>query len=98
MLAEAAPQLVPLLLRDRARLDDVADDARAGAVLFVALQMDERQRHFAFPQVAADGLAHRFGVARVIEQVVDELERDSQIEAVFPQRLLALLRDGAEQT
>ena len=58
--------------------------------------MDERQRHLAFAQIAADRFAQRFGVAGDVEQIVDQLKRNAQAEAVLAQRLLALGADLAE--
>src|SRR6478752_8557450 len=69
--------------------------------------MYERQRDLALAQIAADRLADRLGVASEVEQIVDELERHSEIEAILAQRLLLLrgrlaqhaadLRTAAEQ-
>ena len=58
--------------------------------LFALLQqVDERQRHLAFAQIGANRLAERREVAGEVEQIVDELERDAEIEAVLLERLLA---------
>ena len=81
---------MPLFGRRVARGDDVADDLRPGTVVRVRLQVDQRQRHFPFAQVAGDRLAHRFGVAGEVEQVVDDLERHAEVEAVFLERLLLI--------
>jgi hypothetical protein len=67
---------------------------RISAIGFVAAalqQVDDRQRDLAFAQVAADGLAERAFVGRVVEQVVDHLERDAQVEAELAERGLLLL-------
>src|SRR4029450_13902887 len=82
VLAQPAEQLRPLLVGDGARRDHVADDPRGDAVLFRPLPGDEGQGHLAFTQVAAERLADRRRVAGVIEQVVHQLERDPEIEAV----------------
>ena len=58
--------------------------------------MDERKRDLALAQVAADRLANRLRIAGVIEQIVHELKRDAEVEAVVAQRLLALGRDLAK--
>ncbi len=60
------------------------------------LKVDQRQRHLAFTQVAADRLSHCPGVAGEVEQIVHELEGDAEVEAVLAQRLLALGRDLPE--
>src|SRR5262249_15515675 len=100
-------QLVPHLRRHRARRDHVADDLGSAAVVLVLLEVNERQRHLSFAQVAADWLADRLGVAGEVEQVVDDLERHAEIEAVLPPGRRALagqlvqhaadLRAAAEQ-
>src|SRR5229473_7151779 len=51
---ERFQQLVPLLGDDAARGDDVADNLASRAAVFVLLQVDERQRHLAFAQVAGN--------------------------------------------
>src|SRR5262245_11013440 len=73
VLAQAAAQVVPLLLRDGTRVDDLADDPCAFAALVLALQMDQRQRDLALAQVAANRLADGFLVARVVQQIVHQL-------------------------
>ena len=69
---------------------------RGGAVARLPLQVDERQRDLAFAQVAADRLAHRPRVAGEVEEIVHELERHAEVEAVLAQRLLAFVRDLAQ--
>ena len=69
---------------------------RSPDVVVLAQQVDERQRHLAFAQVGADRLAERRRVAGEVEQVVDDLEGDAEVEAVFAQRLLLLGGDAAE--
>src|SRR5436853_6728760 len=89
-------QLVPLLARDAPRRDDVPHDPMAEPVARLAQQVDQGQRHFALAQVAADRLADGLGVASEIKQVVDELKRNPEIEAVLAQRLFAVARYLAE--
>ena len=84
--ASSAQDLPPLLGRHGAIVDDRADQ-RIGLFAAAPQQEDDRQRDLAFAQVAADGLAERHGVGGVIEQVVDELKRDAEIEAVLAQRV-----------
>ena len=72
---------------------------RINAIGFLAAalqQEDDRQRDLAFAQVAADRLAERHGVGGVVEQIVDELERDAEVEAVLAQRVGPLGADVAE--
>ena len=69
---------------------------RSPDLVVLLQQVDERQRHLAFAQVGADRLAERRRVAGEVEQVVDDLERDAEVEAVLAQRLLLLGRDRAE--
>ena len=95
VFAEHLQQLVPLLLGDGPRGDDVADDSRPAGVA-LAQQVDERKRHLAFTQVGADWLAERSGVASEIEQVVDHLEGDTEVECMLAQRFLLLRGDAAE--
>src|SRR5712691_2917655 len=97
MFLETSEEIVPLLLGHAARRDDVAHDLPTGAAARVLLQVDERQRHLAFAQVAADRLPHRPGVAGEVEQVVDDLERHAEVDSVLAQRLRVLVRDRAEQ-
>ena len=52
---------------------------------------DHRQGHLALAEVVALGLAHFGGVGIVIERVVDQLERDAEVAAVFVERLLLAL-------
>jgi hypothetical protein len=61
----------------------------------VAQRVDQRERDLA-AQVAGDRLADGLGVAGEVEQVVDDLKRDAEIEAVVAQRC-PLRRDLAEQ-
>jgi hypothetical protein len=42
--------------------------------------VDEGQRHLAFAEVGPDRLAERGGVAREIEEIVDQLKRDAEVE------------------
>src|SRR6185503_3114373 len=49
-----------------------------------------------FAQIARNRLADRFGVAGKVEQIVDELERDAEIEAVLAKRVFLLFGDLAE--
>src|SRR5262245_8580560 len=97
VLAERPAQVVPLLGRYGARCDDIADDARAETVAVLPLQVDERERHFAFPEIASDWLSHSFSVTGVIKQIVDQLERDAEIETVLAKRVLVIFRDAAEE-
>ena len=47
---------------------------------------DQRQRHLAFGEVVAQVLADRGQVARVVEHVVDELERGAEVHAIARER------------
>ena len=49
------------------------------------LQQDDGQRDLALAEIAADGFAEDLFVRRVIEHIVDDLERDAEVEAVFAQ-------------
>ena len=95
MLGEQAQDFAPLLRRDRPVVDHRADQA-VGILAAAAQEKDDRQGDFAFAQVAADRLAERGGVGGVVEQVVDQLERDAEVEAVVAQRVGLLRRDVAE--
>ena len=80
----------PLLVGDVARRATMSRDERvARSAPPRSQQVDDRQRDLAFAQVAADRLAERLGVAGEVEQVVDQLERDAEVEAVLAQRLSA---------
>src|SRR5580765_1775553 len=83
VLLQAAKKVGPLLGRDGARRDDVADDTSGFAVLLLPEQVDQRQRHLALAQVAANRLADRLRVAGEVEQVVHELKRDTEVEPVL---------------
>ena len=77
MLVQQAEDVAPLVGRHRAVANHVANEAvRLGAA--APQQLDHRQRDLALAQIAADGLAQRSGVGGVVEQIVDELERDAR--------------------
>ena len=60
-------------------------------------QVDQRQRHLALRAGRCRSACPAgLGVAREVEQVVDELERDAEVEAVLAQRLLLLARHLAQ--
>ena len=96
VLLEHAQQLAPTALGVTVALAMMSRTISRAAPSPLLQQMDERQRHLAFAQVAADRLAERLGVAGEVQQVVDELERDAEVEAVLAQRLLLLVLDLAE--
>ena len=80
---------MPFVDRRAAVLDDLPDE-ELGARVAAGEQMDDRQRHLALAQISADGLAECIFFAREIEQVVDELERHADVQAVVPERVLLL--------
>ena len=95
MLAQERQHVTPLLYGNGAVLDDLADEPVC--LLATSLeQEDHGQRDLAFSQIAADRLAERDLVRGKVEQVVDELERDAEIEAVLTQRVFAFGTDRAE--
>ena len=96
MFLQAAQELAPLIVGDVARCDDVAHDSGSVAVVRLRQHMDERQRHLAFAQIAADRFADRRRIADEIQQIVHQLKRDPEVEAVLAQRLLTLAADVAE--
>src|SRR5688572_31797027 len=49
--------------------------------------------HLAFPEVGPDRFAERAQVAREVEQIIDQLKRDAEVEAILLQRLLVLPPD-----
>ena len=69
---------------------------RGGVILGLPEQMDERQRHLALAQIAANRLADGTRVAREIEEVVHQLEHDAEIEPVLAQFQLTRLADAAQ--
>ena len=85
----SAQQLAPTAPGSTVRLAMMSRTICAPDLFVLLQQVDERQRHLALAQVAADRLAERRGVAGEVEQVVHELERDAEVEAVLAQRLLA---------
>ena len=90
--AKQPAQLGPRRIVDLARIDCGTDDCVGAAPLpFLLDQADSRERQLPVAQVTADRLAERLPVGREVEQVIDELERDAEIEAVVAQRR-ALLR------
>ena len=92
MRAKQPAQLGPRRIVDLARIDCGTDDCVGAAPLpFLLDQADSRERQLPVAQVTADRLAERLPVGREVEQVIDELERDAEIEAVVAQRR-ALLR------
>src|SRR6185295_17104821 len=83
---EQAQEFVPLLIGRGARADDVADDLLAE--LFTLLQkVDQRQRHLPFAEVGAHRFAERGQVAGEVQQIINDLKRNAEIEAVLLQRL-----------
>ena len=58
--------------------------------------MDEWQCDFAFAQIAGQRLADSLGVAGEVQEVVHQLERDTEIEPVLAKRLLLLVLDLSE--
>jgi hypothetical protein len=63
------------------------DDRRISG-LPAASARTQRQRHLAFGQIIAEILADRFGAARIVEHVVDQLERDAQMRPVTAEVVL----------
>ena len=64
------------------RIEHFRHDAANQAVGLVAgsfAEKDDRQRDLAFAQVAGDRLAQGALVGRVVEQIVDQLERDAEV-------------------
>jgi hypothetical protein len=59
-------------------------------------RIDQRQRRFAFGEVVADVLTELLNLRIVVERVVDELERLSQVPAVGRERLLDLVLVGTD--
>src|SRR6478672_2611059 len=81
VLAEQREDVAPLIGRYRALLHDRANQTIG--LLAAALQKeDDRQCHFPFPQITANGLPERRLVGRVVEQIVDELECNAEVETV----------------
>src|SRR4030095_3150174 len=74
----------------------VAHDARSLAVVRLPQQMDQRQRDLAFAKIAREWFTHGLRVAGEVQQVVDQLERDPEIETVLAERLLLLALDLSE--
>src|SRR5436309_2777541 len=73
-----AQQLAPRAGLHGAVADDLTDDACAR---FVALlqQVNQRQRHLAFAQIATNRFSERRSVTGEIQQVVSELKRDAEV-------------------
>ena len=86
---QSAMMLAPLLRASRRGRRTTLRISAIGLVAAALQQVDDRQRDLAFAQVAADRLAERDLVAGEVEQVVDELERDAEVEAVLAQRVAA---------
>src|SRR6185312_14033421 len=59
-------------------------------------RVDQRQRRLAFGQVVADVLAQRLRVGNIIQQVVGDLERETELHAVMAQRLFLLFRQARQ--
>jgi hypothetical protein len=66
----------------------------------IAQRENERKGDFAFLQIAQDGLAEFFGGGGEIEEVVNELEGEAGLMAVFGEgaadRIVAICEDGAK--
>ena len=62
---------------------------RARAIL---QRKNQRQRHFAFLQIAQHRLAQLFGRRREIQQIVHQLKRQPRIAPVFGERFFDMLR------
>ena len=91
MLGQQRLEACPLVGRHVAGVDDGLHEGprlAAGGLQ----QVDERQRHLAFAQVATHRLAERLGLAGEVEQVVDHLEEHPEVEPVVAQRLPAFHR------
>ncbi len=88
MLPQKCQDVAPLLRGNRAILNDPPDQS-IGLLAAALEQENHGQRHFAFTQIAADGLSEHDLIGRVVQQVVDELERHPQVEAVFAKRVFA---------
>ena len=69
-----------------ADLDRLAPEA-AFVVARIHERQDDRKRHLAFAEIVADRFAHHRLASRIIERIVDELERDAEIVAVGAHRL-----------
>ena len=85
MLAHQAEDLAPLLGRHGAVAHDAANQA-VRRLPAARKQEDNRERDLAFAQIAADRLAERGRVGGVVEEIVDQLERDAEIEPVIAER------------
>ena len=66
-----------------AALLDGARPERALLAIGLRDRLDDRQGQLAFAEIVADILAGRLRVALVIEQVIDDLERDAKRVAVI---------------
>ena len=53
-------------------------------------QINQRQRRLAFGQIVADIFADLFGVAGIVQHIVNNLEGRADIHTVIPQRGLLL--------
>ena len=68
-----------------------ADRSLPELSLFLAsprISEDHRQRHLAFAEIVAAILAHGGGIGIVIQRVIDQLECNPEVAAVFVERLL----------
>ena len=70
-------------------LDGLADQIALGRCALFH-DPDQRKRRFAFTQIVAHVLAQCFGVATVIEHVVDQLKRGADMAAVGARGLFLL--------
>src|SRR5262245_52154320 len=58
--------------------------------------MNDRQRQLSFAKITPDWFSERRLLAGEIEQIIDDLKRHSDVQAVFPERLLLIERDGRQ--
>ena len=62
-----------------------------GCASAILQRKDQRQRHFAFLQIAQHGLAQLFERCREIEQIVHQLKRQPRIPPIFGERFFDML-------
>src|SRR5579872_5027461 len=87
--------------------DQVAPTRMAVVSRAILQSKDQRQRHFAFLQVAEHGLSEFFRRRGEVEQIVDKLKREAGLPTIFGERVAgsqiiitehsAELRAAAEQ-
>ena len=85
VLREERANPCPLVAGHLALVDHPADE-HIGFLSAVLQQMHDRKSDLALAQITANRLADGVGLAREVEQIVDDLKHHAEVESVLAQR------------